>query len=161
MNKRDLAGLMEFARKKTDELIATIGNLPDPQKALAARPAAGRAHIAWQLMHIGATDDRHINVRMGEGKIAREDYVQRFAGGSTPDENIPTLAEIRAYLDDRRKALLAKLDSIPEAALGTKPKPDAPWNYEDWLRLLAWHEAHHQGQAHLTLNIFKAQSGTT
>ncbi len=110
MNKRDLAGLMQFAREKTDGLIAAIGKLPDPQQALAYRPGPGRAHLAWQLMHLAATDDRHVNIRMTDGKLAREDYVQRFAGGSTPDDNIPTLAEIRSYLDERRAALLAHLE---------------------------------------------------
>jgi hypothetical protein len=26
----------------------------------------------------------------------------------------------------------------------------------DVLHILAWHEAHHQGQAHITLNLYRA-----
>jgi hypothetical protein len=156
MNQRDLAWLMEFARKKTDELIAAIEKEPDPQKMLGWRPGPGRAHIAWQLMHVGATDDRHLNFRMTDGKIVREDYVKRFGGGSTVDDDIPPLAEIRRYLSERRAAILAHLAALPDAALTTKPKPDAMWAYDEWYRLLAWHEGHHHGQAHLTLNLYKA-----
>jgi hypothetical protein len=27
------------------------------------------------------------------------------------------------------------------------------------LKILPWHEAHHQGQAHITLNLYKASRG--
>ena len=52
--------------------------------------------------------------------------------------------------------LLKKLD---DKALATKPNEQATWTYQEWVKVLAWHEAHHQGQAHLTFNLYKAAHG--
>ena len=41
MNKADLIELMEFARKKTNELVDAIAATPDPAAVLAMRPAPG------------------------------------------------------------------------------------------------------------------------
>ncbi|MFO0968074.1 MAG: DinB family protein [Gemmataceae bacterium] len=159
MSMATLLEVLEFVREKTLATVDAVAKLPDPAKALGWRPGPGRAHLAWQLMHLGATDDRHLHVRMKQGEPKRADYVQRFAGGSTPDDNIPSLDEIRRYLDEERQALLAHWRTIPDAALDTKPHEQAPWTYRQWVKVLAWHEAHHQGQAHLTLNLFKATHG--
>lgn len=156
MNKADLKELMEFSRRKTVELLDHLAKHPDPKKVLAWRPGPGRAHIAWQLMHIGATDDRHLGVRMKGGDPAEPELVRRYAGGSTPDDSIPTLEEVRRYLEQRRAALLEHLRSLDESALATKPNPQAPWSYHEWFQVLAWHEAHHHGQAHLTFNLYRA-----
>src|SRR5262245_627753 len=107
MNKADLQELMEFSRKKTLELLDNLAKQPDPAKVLAWRPGSGRAHLAWQLMHLAATDDRHLGVRMKGGEPTEPEYVRRFAGGSTPDDNIPSLDEVRRYLTERREAILA------------------------------------------------------
>lgn len=156
MNKADLIELMEFARKKTNELVDAIAATPDPAAVLAMRPGPGRAHIAWQLMHVAATDDRHLNVRMKSGEPASADYVKRFAGGSTPDDLPPSLADIRRYLTERREALLNHLRGLSEADLPNKPNAAAQWTYNEWFKVLAWHEAHHHGQAHITFNLYRA-----
>lgn len=153
MTMSDLIEFLEFSRRKTLDLLETIAKTP---AALGWRPGPGRAHLAWQLMHIAATDDRHLYVRMKGGEPREPEYVRRFAGGSTPDDDIPALAEIRRYLTDRRQELLEHLRSLPESALGTKPNEKAPWTYREWIHVLAWHEAHHQGQAHLTFNLHRA-----
>src|SRR5258708_5899163 len=107
MTTSDIVELFEFARKKTNDLLDTVAKLPDAAAVLGWRPGPGRAHLAWQLMHIAATDDRHLHVRMkGAAEPKQPEYVRRFAGGSTPDDVIPTLDEIRRYLTDRRKELL-------------------------------------------------------
>ena len=113
-------------------------------------------------MHIAATDDRHLHVRMKGGAEAKEpETVRRFAGGSTPDDTIPSLDTIRAATSrDRRKEMLDHFRSLDEAALATKPNDKAPWTYQEWVRVLVWHEAHHQGQAHLTLNLYRAAHAT-
>jgi hypothetical protein len=147
---------MAFSRKKTMDLLETIAKTPQPEKLLAWRPGPGRAHIAWQLIHIAATDDRHLYVRMKGGEPREPEYVRRFAGGSTPDDTIPTVAEIRRYLNERRQELLEHLRTLSESQMGTKPRPDAPWTYDEWFQVLTWHEAHHQGQAHLTVNLYRA-----
>lgn len=159
MSLAALIETLDFNRQKTLGLIDGLAKLGDVQKVLGWRPGPGRAHLAWQLMHIAATDDRHVHVRMAGGQPQEPAYVQRFAGGSTPDDDIPTAEEIKRYLDTQRKELLAHLAKLDDAALKTKPNEQAPWTYGEWLRVLAWHEAHHQGQAHLTVNLYKTAHG--
>jgi len=156
MNQADLVQLLELSRRKTNELIEAIAARPDPATVLAWRPGPGRAHLAWQLMHVAATDDRHLNVRMRDGEAASPEFVRRFAGGSTPDDDVPSFDVIRCYLTERRQAMLDHVRSLSEAELATKPNPQAQWVYEEWFRVLAWHEAHHHGQSHLTYNLFRA-----
>jgi hypothetical protein len=155
MTAADLERFLALSRRKTLELVNTIAATPDPGAILGWRPGTGRAHIAWQLMHIAATDDRHLNVRMRGGEAAEPDFVRRFAGGSTPDDDIPSIAAIRTYMDARRDALLAHLRTLSDAALDTKPNEQAPWIYREWFEVLAWHEGHHHGQAHLTYNLYR------
>src|SRR3954452_1045260 len=106
MSRTEIRKQLEFVRKKTLDFIETIAKSPDAGAVLAWRPGPGRAHIGWQLMHIGATDDRHLNVRIRGGEANNVDYVNRFAGGSTPDDKAPSLDEIRRYLTDRRAGIL-------------------------------------------------------
>jgi uncharacterized damage-inducible protein DinB len=161
MTVTDLIDILDFNRSKTLAFIDGLPKVGDVQKALAYRPGPGRAHLAWQLMHIAATDDRHVHVRMGppNGQPADADLVRRFAGGSTPDDDIPSLDTIKKYLDAQRKEVIAFLKKLDDKALTTKPTEQAPWTYLEWVKVLAWHEAHHQGQAHLTLNLYKAANG--
>jgi hypothetical protein len=156
MNTSDLREWLERSRRKTLELLDSLEKSPNPAALLGWRPGPGRAHIAWQLMHLGATDDRHLNVRMNGGQPSDPEYVRRFAGGSTPDDDIPNLPVIRQYLAERRAALLAHLGGLSDADLANKPNPEAPWVYREWFQVLAWHEAHHHGQAHLTFNLYRA-----
>jgi uncharacterized damage-inducible protein DinB len=161
MTFADLIETLEFNRTKTLAFVDSLAKQENVAKALGWRPGPGRAHVAWQLMHIAATDDRHVHVRMqppgGQPKNAA--YVQRFAGGSTPDDDVPPLDEIRRYLTEQRAEVLNYLKKLPDSALATKPAEQAPWTHAEWLKVLGWHEAHHQGQAHLTLNLFKAAHG--
>jgi predicted CopG family antitoxin len=155
MTRTDLKELLEFSRRKTLELLDNIAGRPEAAAILAWRPGPGRAHIGWQLMHIAATDDRHVHVRMMGGQPTEPELVQRFAGGSTPDDDVPSVDVIRQYLADRRRDLLELLQGLPESALPTRPNEQAPWTYHEWFKVLAWHEAHHEGQAHLTLNLYR------
>jgi len=152
----DLIEMLDFSRQKTLVLVDKLAEQANVQSALGWRPAPGRAHIAWQLMHIAATDDRHVHVRMTGGQPQNPELVRRFAGGSTPDDNIPTLDEMRHYLATQRAEVLGHLKKVPDSALTTKPNDQAPWTYQEWLKVLAWHEAHHQGQAHITFNLYRA-----
>jgi uncharacterized damage-inducible protein DinB len=156
MTKADMLELLDFSRKKTLDLLENIAKLPNADKVLSWRPGPGRAHIAWQLMHIAATDDRHVHVRMQGGEPQQADYVRRFAGGSVVDDNIPGIDTIRQYLAQQRQELTRKLESVPDADLNQKPNAQAPWTYNEWVRVLTTHEAHHHGQAHLTLNLYRA-----
>lgn len=155
MNRDDLKGLLEHSRRKTLELVEAIGQLPDAAAVLAWRPGPGRAHIGWQLMHLGATDDRHLHIRMKGGQPRQPEYVRRFAGGSVPDDDVLPLAEIQRYLADRRRDLLEHLQGLSEADLAIRPNPQVAWDYREWFQVLAFHEAHHHGQAHLTFNLYR------
>jgi DinB family protein len=156
MTSADLESFLTMSRKKTLELLEAIAKQPQQAAILSWRPGPGRAHIGWQLMHIAATDDRHLLVRMKKLEAKEPEYVRRFAGGSVPDDQVPTIDEIRRYLSERRQALLEHLRTLKAYHLTAKPNADAPWVYEEWFQVLAWHEAHHQGQAHLTHNLYRA-----
>jgi uncharacterized damage-inducible protein DinB len=159
MTFSDLIEILDFPRTRTLGLLEALAKNADAAKILGWRPAPGRAHIAWQLMHIAATDDRHVHVRMKGGEPQNPEYVRRFAGGSTVDDDIPTLDEIRAYLTSQREEMSAHLKSLDPGMLDKKPNEQAQWTYREWIKLLSWHEAHHQGQAHITLNLYKNANG--
>ena len=84
------------------------------------------------------------------------DLWPRFRGGSTPDDNIPTPAEIREVLSTSRESLDATLREIGDARLGEIPPAlaERKLTIRDVLSIILWHEAHHQGQAHITLNLY-------
>ena len=159
MTFADHIEVLDFTRQKTLALVDKLAKETNVKAILGWRPGPGRAHIAWQLMHIAATDDRHVHVRMTGGQPQEAELVRRFAGGSTPDDNIPTPDEIRRYLAAQRAEVLAHVKKLPDNVLGAKPNDQAPWTYHEWLNVLAWHEAHHQGQAHITFNLCQAAPG--
>lgn len=161
MTVSDLIEILDFNRTKTLAFIEGLAKAGDVQKALAWRPGPGRATLAWQLMHIAATDDRHVHVRMAAagGQPSDAELVRRFAGGSTPDDDIPSIDAIKSYLESQRKEVIAFLKKLDDKALTTKPTEQATWTYAEWVKVLAWHEAHHQGQAHATFNLYKAAHG--
>ena len=152
----------EFNRGRTLGLLDRIAQLPDPQAVLGWRPAAGRAHLAWQLMHIGVTEELFAAERLASKEGRFRELWDRFKGGSTPDDDIPTVAQIRDVLAGGREDLLATLREQDEAKLD-----EIVWEARDGRRLslratlqiISWHEAHHQGQAHITLNLYTAKHG--
>jgi uncharacterized damage-inducible protein DinB len=149
----------QFNRGRTLGLLEAIEALPDPQRALAWRPGAGRAHIGWQLMHIAVTEDIFATERLAPHKQGLfTELWPRFRGGSTPDDHVPDAATIRRTLDASRQHLAATLSEYTEDRLGEIPESLKQRNLTvcDVLSLIAWHEGHHHGQAHITLNLFKA-----
>ena len=148
-----------FNRPRTLGLLDQIEQLPDPQAALGWRPGPGRAHIAWQLMHIGITEELFATERLAPTKPASfTDLWPRFRGGSKPDDIIPSAAEIRRVLADGREHLLETLSHFTDDNLSDIPEALKQRNLTilDVLHIISWHEAHHQGQAHITLNLYKA-----
>lgn len=148
----------EFNRTRTLATLDAIAQLPNPQAALGWRPGPGRAHIAWQLMHIGVTEELFATERLKATKPAWPDLVPRFKGGSTPDDNIPSVNQVRETLTAAREHLLATVGSLGEGDLETIPEwfRERNWNIRRVLQVISWHEGHHQGQAHITLNLYKA-----
>lgn len=152
----------EFHRGRTLALLDQVEKLPDPIAALGFRPGPGRAHAAWQLMHIGVTEDSFATQRLAPHKTPRFGQLwNRFRGGSTPDDDIPSPEQIRQVLGESRAMLRETLSEIGDDRLDEIPPALAQrgLTMRQILSLLGWHEAHHQGQAHLTLNLFRATQG--
>lgn len=151
---------MQFNRTRTLGSLERVLKLADPSKALAWRPGAGRAHVAWQLMHVAITEELFATERLRpEKQTIYAELIPRFRGGSTVDDIIPTVEEIRSTLDQSRARLLETLKSFSDADLDWKPEAlkARDLSFRDVLNILAWHEAHHQGQIHITLNLLEAQ----
>jgi uncharacterized damage-inducible protein DinB len=153
--------LLDFFRERTLATLAAIEKLPNPGQALGWRPGAGRAHIAWQLMHVGITEEIFATERFSGTAPAYAELVPRFKGGSTPDDKIPTLSQIRDVLVQSREHLRHTVLNFQEADLVTVPAAlkERGITIAKALQILIWHEAHHQGQAHITLNLYKAAHG--
>jgi uncharacterized damage-inducible protein DinB len=148
----------QFNRVRTLGLLDKIEELPDAQAALGWRPGKGRAHIAWQLMHIGVTEELFASERLAPEKTGQfQEYWPRFRGGSTPDDNIPAAAEIRRVLSESRAHLVDTLSRFGDDRLGEVFPffKERGLTLHDVLNIISWHESHHQGQAHITLNLFK------
>ena len=157
-----LINAIEFNRTRTLGLLDNILKEPEPQKVLAWRPGPGRAHIAWQLTHVGVTEELFATERLRPGTVAQfADLIPRFKGGSTPDDDIPSADLIRRVLTESRAHLLETLRQINDDQLGIVPEFFKARNLSlhDVLHILAWHEPHHQGQAHITFNLYKASAG--
>lgn len=150
----------EFNRGRTLSTLDRIEKLSDQKAALSWRPAAGRAHIAWQIMHIGVTEEIFATERLAPEKNgAFTDLWPRFRGGSTPDEDIPSVDEIKNVLSESRTHLLDTIASLSESDLDTIPETlkERGMSILTVLNIISWHESHHQGQAHITLNLFENQ----
>jgi uncharacterized damage-inducible protein DinB len=154
-----LANACKFNRTRTLGLLDKIEQEPDPQKVLGWRPGPGRAHIAWQITHIGITEELFATERLLPGtKPAYAELVPRFKGGSTPDDDIPQASLIRQVLTESREHLLATISRFGDDDLSTIHEffKDRKMSLLDVLHIIAWHEPHHQGQGHITFNLFKA-----
>jgi len=150
---------LEFVRARTLGLLDGIEKEPDPQAILAWRPGVGRAHIGWQLMHIALTEEIFATERLVPQKESQwKELLPRFRGGSTPGDDVPSVGMIREVLTGTREHLLGTLRAIGDDRLDEIPEAlrERKLSFRDVFCVLAWHEAHHQGQAHLTWNLYKA-----
>ena len=148
-----------FNRARTLGFLDEIEKLPDPKGALSFRLGPGRAHVGWQLMHIGITEEIFATERLAPDRPAKwPELWPRFRNGSKADDDIPAAATIRQILNELRQRLLETLATYTDARLGEIPPALAQrkLTFLDVLHILGWHEAHHQGQAHATLNTYRA-----
>jgi uncharacterized damage-inducible protein DinB len=149
----------EFNRGRTLAFLVDIEKLPNPQAALAWRLGPGRAHVAWQLMHMGITEEIFATERLAPQKPAKWTELRpRFRNGSKADDDVPSPATIRAILTESRQRLLDTLATYSDARLGEIPPAlaERQLTFHDVLHIISWHEAHHHGQAHATLNSYRA-----
>jgi uncharacterized damage-inducible protein DinB len=147
-------------RQRTLGLLSAVEQLADPSAALAWRPGPGRAHIGWQLMHIAVTEELFATERLAPHRPGQwTELWPRFRGGSTPDDDVPSADSIRSILAESRQRLLTTLGEYSDSRLAEIPPALAERKLTvlDVLHIIGWHEAHHQGQAHITLNLFKAR----
>jgi uncharacterized damage-inducible protein DinB len=148
---------MDLNRERTLATLAAVEKLPDPTRALGWRPGPGRAHIAWQLTHVGITEELFATERFLGTSPGFAELVPRFKGGSTPDDSIPSPAVIRDVLSQSREHLRKTIAQLSAADLPRIPAAlkERGLSIGKALQIIVWHEAHHQGQAHITLNLFK------
>lgn len=149
----------QFYRVRTLSTLDKVAAEADPRRVLGWRPGHGRAHIGWQLMHVAITEDLFASERLApEKKGVVAELWPRFRFGSTPDDDVPSVETIRETLAVTRANLLDTLSRIGDEHLGEIPAALAKrkLTIQDVLYILGWHEAHHQGQAHITLNLYKA-----
>jgi hypothetical protein len=163
MDTQTLVGGLEFSRGRLLGILDTIEKSgQDPAKVLAWRPGPGRAHIGWQAMHCAATHDRYLNAGIIQGPVKDEALVAGFGGGTTPsDSNVPSLPLIRQKLSAAYEPLKKYVAEQTTQSLARQiPAPGGKTrSVGEAIILLAWHEAHHQGQIHLTWNLYKAAHG--
>lgn len=164
MDIATLLATLEFSRARLLGILNTIEKSGhDVQTVLAWRPGPGRAHIGWQAMHCAATHDRYVNVRLKGGSAKDELLVTHFGGGSIPsDTNVPTLSDIRVALDTHYTAFKAYVTTLTPNDLKRTQEgpPGVHRSVAESIILLGWHEAHHQGQIHLTWNLYKVAHAT-
>ena len=163
MDRDTLIAVMDMVRTRLlGSLEAIEKSGQDLTKVFTWRPGPGRAHIAWQAMHCAATHDKYLHVNI-KGLPSPTDpaLVANFGGGSTPsDQTIPSLAAIRQALETHYRAFREYLSGLSPADLDRQVgPPDRRRTIAESAMLMAWHEAHHQGQIHLTWNLYKAAHG--
>ncbi|RMG40075.1 MAG: DinB family protein [Planctomycetota bacterium] len=159
--KSEIQIITEVWQNNRERTLATLDQIAaedDPPAALAFRPGPGRAHSAWQLMHIAVTEGLFATERLHQRPFDQPELVRRFGRDSVPDDDIPDLEEIRRMLQRTRESLLQAVSQFTDADLERIPEGFAErgWTLRKVLHVIAWHEAHHQGQVHLTQNLFRA-----
>src|SRR5258708_26557702 len=95
--------LMDLCRERTLRTLETIEKLPDPAQALGWRPAPGRAHIGWQMTHIGITEEIFATDRFLGTQPSFSDLIPRFKGGGIPDHHVPDPSTIPDMLAQTRE----------------------------------------------------------
>jgi hypothetical protein len=163
MDKATILASLEFSRGRLLGILEAIEKSgQDMNKVLAWRPGPGRAHIGWQAMHCAATHDRYLHMGLLGGAAPTDPrLVADFAGGSTPsDANVPMLAAIREELAKHYAKLRTYVESLSNGDLDRRlMMGKVERGVGESLILIAWHEAHHQGQIHLTWNQYKGAHG--
>lgn len=150
--------ILEFNRNMTLKLLEEIAHSKDPANALAYQPSPQRAHICWQIMHIGITEELFATERLRNAPSNLTDWFPQFQKGSVADSVVPTVEVIQNVLSESRAHVIDAISQITDDQLDLVPDglAERGWTNRMALQILSWHEAHHQGQAHFLLNSWKA-----
>lgn len=163
MDSQTLLAMLDFAHARLLGSLDAIEKSGEPaETVLTWRPAANRAHIAWQALHCAATHDKYFNVLIkGAAAPTEPDLVNNYGGGSKPTDTIKlTLANIREALQRHFAPLRSFVSTLtPHEMERLVGPPDRQRKLGDAIVLLAWHEGHHQGQLHLTWNLYRQANG--
>lgn len=151
-----MLGAWEFNRMLTRATHDAIAESGDPRAVLGWRPAPGRAPIGWQLMHIAVTEELVATEYVLGTPPQFPELIRRFRGTSPPDDEIPSIELIRDVLSASRQHLLETISRFSDADLPKIVFAERGWSLETTLQAVAWHEPHHQGQAHAALNLWRA-----
>lgn len=159
MDRNTLLTSFDFGRARLLGTLETIEKSgQDVPRVLAWRPGPGRAHIGWQAMHCAATLDKYLNAQFKGQPPTDPALVANFAGGSAPsDVNVPDLGTIRSTLEAHLAGFRNYIVHLAPGDFDRK-LPNGRGVGES-IVLLTWHEAHHQGQIHLTWNLYKQAHG--
>ena len=149
---------LNFNRNMTLKLLEEIAQSKDPQTALAHQPGPDRAHIGWQIMHIAITEELFASERLRDTSSDLTDWFPHFQKGSIAEDNLPTVDVIQSVMTQSRTNLIETISQITDDDLDLIPDglQERGWTNRMALQILCWHEAHHQGQAHLLFNSWKA-----
>lgn len=157
-----MLNLLEYVRTRTLATLEDVAKLPQAEEVLRWHPGPGRAHLGWQLTHIGITEELTATERLKGTPPSFGELIPRFKIGSIADQNVPGIDQIRQILTESRAHLIATLSEIRDDELDTiRPwYTERGWTLRRLMQILVWHECHHQGQAHLTWNLWKAAHPT-
>lgn len=123
-----------------------------PQDKFAHQIQPTDNHPIWVMGHLASTDAWVASMYGIKGAEVPDTYKAMFGPGSKPttDKNAyPPASDVRATFERTHEALLAWLESAPEAELDASIKEktggfaDDGW---DAMLKLAWHEGLHFGQ---------------
>ncbi len=150
---------MKYNRSLVNEVLAKIEKTGRAEEIINWSPPTGRASIAFQLMHIAASDDILLSENLRTTAPVSAKYIDDYARGKPAPRSHPSLKEIKKYLAATSAKLAAHVKTMSTADLDKKPTLKA-WgtNYE-MVQSIIFHEAHHQGQMHISWNMFKAAKG--
>jgi len=144
---------MELNRSVTFRLLDEIEKTGKANQILGWS-VGDHAPIGWHFMHLAASEDRFA-VMLGAPKLVSEDYSTRFSSGKDAPRDVPSISAMRKYLDESRASLIDALERFDLSKSGEKPSADAPFDYGTVIKIISFHEPHHQGQAHATFNLYK------
>lgn len=112
----------------------------------------GANHALWFAGHMGMTDDFFLRtISPGASKVP-EGYREKFGMGSQPTANqadYPPVAEVLAFMRERRQALSAELASMSNGQLASRLPAGSPEFLTDFSSVFetaTWHEGIHAGQ---------------